>query len=44
MLGERALQKLLHQLDSLDHLAQVVLLGVIERALEVVGDRQEVLE
>ena len=44
MPGERGLEELLHQPHALDHLLEIVLLGVVERALEVVHHGQEVLE
>src|SRR2546422_7676434 len=44
VLGQRRLEQLLHQPNSFDDLPRIVLLGVIEGALEVVHHRQEVLE
>src|SRR5205807_5403621 len=42
--GERRFEQLLHQAHSFDDLSQIVLLGVIEGALEIVHHRQEVLQ
>src|SRR6266478_2445693 len=44
VLRQRGLEELLHQADAFDDLRQVVLLGVIERALQVVQHRQEILQ
>src|SRR5438105_10025304 len=44
VLRQRAFEQLLHQPHAFDHLTQVVLLGVVERSLQVVGDGQEVPE
>jgi len=44
MLRQRGFEELLHQPDSFDDLRQVVLLGVIERALQIVHHRQEILQ
>src|SRR2546422_5321434 len=44
VLGQRRLEQLLPQPNSFDDLPRIVLLGVIEGALEVVHHRQEVLE
>src|SRR4051812_209290 len=44
VLGERGLEELLHQPHAVDHLAGIVLLGVIEGALQVVHHGQEVLQ
>src|SRR5438067_4063691 len=44
VLRKRGFEQFLHQLDALDHLLEVVLLGVVERALEVVHHRQEILQ
>src|SRR6267143_130641 len=44
VLRQRGLEELLHQADAFDDLRQVVLLGVIERALQIVHHRQEILQ